>query len=124
MLDTKPNSKILEQALLRVATFEAIDPQFDFGDGMTLREFAALTQAAQSSLRTYNDAVAVVNQSAQAIQDMEKRLVDIGDRMVMGVACKHGVQSQEYQMLEKIRRKAKSKGRSAEPKPTNLPAQA
>jgi hypothetical protein len=56
----------------------------------------------------------VINKNAQAIQEMEKRLVDIGDRMVMGVACKHGIQSQEYRMLEKIRRKAKPRARSVE----------
>jgi hypothetical protein len=114
MLDTKPNSKVLEQALLRAATFKTIDPKINFGEGMTLQEFANLTQATQSSLREYNAAVEVVNKNAQAIQEMEKRLVDIGDRMVMGVACKHGIQSQEYRMLEKIRRKAKPRARSVE----------
>jgi hypothetical protein len=118
-MDTKQSSKVLDQALLRVATFESIDPKISFGDDMTLREFAALTQATQNSLREYNAAVTLINQTAQSIQDMEKRLMDIGDRMVMGVACKHGIQSQEYRMLEKIRRKAKPKARSAENKPTN-----
>jgi hypothetical protein len=116
MLETKPNSKVLEQALLRAATFKTIDPKINFGEGMTLQEYANLTQATQSSLREYNAAVAVINQNAQAIQEMEKRLVDMGDRMVMGVACKHGIQSQEYQMLEKIRRKAKPRARSVENK--------
>lgn len=114
MMDTKQSSKILDQALLRVATFEAIDPKINFGDGITLREFTALTQAAQNTLREYNAAVTIINETAQSIQDMEKRLMDMGDRMVMGVACKHGIQSQEYRMLEKIRRKAKPRARSVE----------
>jgi hypothetical protein len=122
MLDTKPTSKILEQAMLRAATFESIEPRIDFGDGMTTDDFIALTQSTQSALREYNAAVDVINQNAQSIQDMEKRLAEMGDRMVMGIACKHGTQSQEYRMLEKIRRKAKPRVRSVEAKPTEVPA--
>jgi hypothetical protein len=121
MLETKVTSKILEQAMLRAATFESIEPKIDFGDGMTVSEFTALTQSTQFALREYNAAVEVINKNAQSIQDMEKRLAEMGDRMVMGVACKHGTQSQEYRMLEKIRRKAKPRVRSAEAKPTEVP---
>jgi hypothetical protein len=53
---------------------------------------------------------------------MEKRLVEMGDRLIMGVACKHGIQSQEYRMLETIRRKAKPKARSNEAKPVESAA--
>jgi hypothetical protein len=120
-MDTKQTSKILDQALLRVANLEAIDREMDFGDGLTLGEFAALAQSVQTSLRQHNAAVAVVNQTAQSIQEMEKRLVDMGDRMVMGIACKHGTQSEEFRMLDKIKRKAKHRPRSAENKAEGTP---
>jgi TolA-binding protein len=112
-MDTKQTSKVLDQALLRVANLEAIDPQIDFGKGLSLGEFTALAQSVQTSLREHNAAIAVVNQTTQSIQDMEKRLVEMGDRLVMGIACKHGTQSEEYQMLQKIKRKASPRTRAA-----------
>jgi hypothetical protein len=116
-MDPKQTSKILDQALLRVANFEAIDPKINFGDGLTLDKFTALAQSVQTSLREHNAAVAVVNQTTQSIQEMEKRLVEMGDRMVMGIACKHGTQSEEYQMLQKIKRKASPRTKVAGTKP-------
>jgi hypothetical protein len=121
IMDKKQSSKVLDQALLRVATFQSFDSEIDFGEGLTLKEFAALAQSVQTSLREHNAAVETVKQTAQSIQDMEKRLVDMGDRMVMGIACKHGTQSEEYQMLEQIRRKSKHRAKSAENKPEAKP---
>jgi hypothetical protein len=120
-MDTKQTSKILDQALLRVANFEAIDPKISFGGGLTLGEFSALAQSVQTSLREHNAAVAVVNQTTRSIQEMEKRLVEMGDRMVMGIACKHGTQSEEYQMLRKIKRKAAPRTRTAATKAEATP---
>jgi hypothetical protein len=116
-MDTKQTSKILDQALLRVANFDAIDPKISFGDGLTLDKFSALAQSVQTALREHNAAIAVVNQTTQSIQEMEKRLVEMGDRMVMGIACKHGTQSEEYQMLRKIKRKASRRPRTTETNP-------
>jgi hypothetical protein len=116
-MDTKQTSKILDQALLRIANFEAIDSKINFGDGLTLNEFTALAQSVQTALREHNAAVAIVNQTTQSIQEMEKRLVEMGDRMVMGIACKHGTQSEEYQMLRKIKRKASRRPRATETNP-------
>jgi hypothetical protein len=116
-MDTKQTSKILDQALLRIANFEAIDSKINFGDGLTLNEFTALAQSVQTALREHNAAVAIVNQTTQSIQEMEKRLVEMGDRMVMGIACKHGTKSEEYQMLRKIKRKASRRPRATETNP-------
>jgi hypothetical protein len=116
-MDTKQTSKILDQALLRIANFDAIDSKINFGDGLTLDKFSALAQSVQTALREHNAAVAVVNQTTQSIQEMEKRLVEMGDRMVMGIACKHGTQSEEYQMLQKIKRKASRRPRATETNP-------
>jgi hypothetical protein len=124
LMETKQSSKILDQALLRVANLETIDPQLNFGDGLTLQEFSILAQSVQNTLREYNAAVATANQTAQTLQEMEKRLVDVGDRIVMGMACKHGTRSPEYQMLSKIRRKSKHRSRTVENKTANDPKNA
>jgi hypothetical protein len=50
---------------------------------------------------------------------VEKQRVDMGDRIVMGMACKHGISSPEYQTLNTIRRKSKHRSPTTENKTTN-----
>ncbi|MBD2560755.1 MULTISPECIES: hypothetical protein [Nostoc] len=99
----KRTSRVMEKAELRSAGLKAIDLNMDFGDNCNLQNLTKSIEDLRTMLDAYNIALAMIDSSKTKIDEMEKTLNNLTDKMVMGVAFKYGKNSSEYEMAGGIR---------------------
>ncbi|BAU15680.1 hypothetical protein LEP3755_62400 [Leptolyngbya sp. NIES-3755] len=109
----KRTSRILEKAELRMSGLKAVDPTMDFGDSRSLIEMGVEMRKLRDRLESYNRALAEVDSSKKDIDELEKRLADLSDRMLIGVAFKYGKDSREYEMAGGMRKSERIRKSSA-----------
>ncbi|OUL17632.1 hypothetical protein BV372_34705 [Nostoc sp. T09] len=97
-------SRILEKAQLRSARLKAINPKMDFGDACDLENMMQQMEKLRGKLETYNSALAVVESTRIEIEEMEKSLGNLSERLLLGVGCKYGKDSSEYMMAGGVRK--------------------
>ncbi|ACC84331.1 methyl-accepting chemotaxis protein [Nostoc punctiforme] len=100
----KRTYRVLEKAELRVAGLKAIDPSMDFGDARNLQNMTQLIEQYRSKIDAYNTALAVINSSRTEMEELDKALSDITEKMLIGVAFKYGKDSREYEMASAVRK--------------------
>lgn len=93
----KRTSRTLEKAELRISGLKAVDPAMDFGDSRSLVQMSVQMNRLRDRLESYNRALAEVDSSKKDIDELEKGLADLIDRMLIGVAFKYGKDSREYE---------------------------
>ncbi|MBL1177188.1 MAG: hypothetical protein FWK01_19215 [Pantanalinema sp. GBBB05] len=114
----KRTSRTLEKSELRASAYRAVDPRMDFGDTRTLINLTDQIEQLRTRLNDYNTALAVIDSSKSEIDELEKNLNDLTDKMLLGVAFKYGKDSREYEMAggvrksERIRRSSVSRLKS------------
>jgi hypothetical protein len=100
----KRTSRVLEKAELRTAGLRAIDAQMNFGDTWTLAQMTTLIDQLREKLEAYNMALAIIDSSQFEIEELEKQLSTVSERMLIGVALKYGNDSREYEMAGGVRK--------------------
>lgn len=93
----KSSSQVLETGAKRAAGLEAIDPQLDLGNGLTLALYKTALTEAQTAMNTHNTAVAALDDADNTFKASEARLRDLNERMLAGVASKFGRDSSQYE---------------------------
>lgn len=104
MARKKKTSRALENAALRLAGMKAIDINLSFGDTLTLNHMSGLIDELQDKVEAYNTALSVIDSSKTAIADLEKRLNELSEKMLIGVAFTYGNDSPEYGMAGGVRK--------------------
>jgi hypothetical protein len=104
MPSNKRTYRVLEKAELRVAGLKAIDPSIDFGDARNLQNMTQLIEQYRSKIDAYNTALTVINSSRSEMDELDKTLSELTERMLIGVAFKYGKDSREYQMAGGVRK--------------------
>ncbi|MEH2287981.1 hypothetical protein [Nostoc sp.] len=99
----KRTSRILEKAELRTAALKAVDANMDFGDDCDLQNLTQSIEQLRSMLDAYNSALAVVDSNKSKIDQMEKSLNNLSDKLLRGVAFKYGKNSNEYEIAGGVR---------------------
>ncbi|MEH2424206.1 MAG: hypothetical protein V7K48_25840 [Nostoc sp.] len=99
----KRTSRILEKAELRSAGLKVIDSNLDFGDNCDLQNLTQSIEQLRTMLDAYNIALAMIDSSKTKIDEMEKTLSNLTDKIVRGVAFKYGKNSSEYELAGGIR---------------------
>jgi uncharacterized protein (DUF934 family) len=100
----KRTSRTLEKVELRAAGLRAVDPDMDYGDVRTLSHLAKLMEQLRTKLDAYNTALAVIDSSQTEIEELEKTLSELSERMLIGVAFNYGKDSREYEMAGGVRK--------------------
>jgi hypothetical protein len=100
----KRTSRVLEKAELRTAGLRAIDAEMNFGDTWTLAHMTTLIDQLRGKLEAYNRALAIIDSSQFEIEELEKQLSTVSERMLIGVALKYGNDSREYEMAGGVRK--------------------
>lgn len=100
----KRTSRILEKAELRSAGLKAIAPTLDFGDARNLNNMTQLIEQLRTKIDAYNTALSVIDSSQAEIEELEKTLGDLSEKMLIGVAFEYGKDSREYQMAGGVRK--------------------
>ncbi|MCC5623243.1 hypothetical protein [Nostoc sp. CHAB 5715] len=99
----KRSSRILEKAEFRVAGLKAIDPNINFNDTYNLQNLTQLIDNFHNMLDDYNAAIAMIDSSRKKLDEMEKNLSQVSDKMLMGVGFKYGKNSDEYELAGGVR---------------------
>jgi hypothetical protein len=99
----KRSSRILEKAEFRVAGLKAIDPNINFDDTYNLQNLTQLIDKFQNTLDDYNAAIAMIDSSRKKLDEMEKTLGQVSDKMLVGVGFKYGKNSNEYELAGGVR---------------------
>ena len=100
----KRTYRVLEKAEFRTAGLKAIDPTMDFGDGRNLESMTQLIEQYRTKIDTYNTALTVIDSSKTEMDELDKTLSDLTEKMLIGVAFKYGKDSREYEMAGGVRK--------------------
>ncbi|MBG1265992.1 hypothetical protein [Nostoc sp. WHI] len=100
----KRTYRVLEKAELRAAGLKVIDPNMDFGDTRNLQNMIQLIEQYRTKIDTYNAALIVIDSSKTEMEQLDKTLNDITEKMLIGVAYKYGKDSLEYEMAGAVRK--------------------
>ncbi|MCI5120869.1 MAG: hypothetical protein D3908_06715, partial [Candidatus Electrothrix sp. AUS4] len=94
----RKSSKVITEALERLANLKAIDPDLDLGNGLTVAAYEAKINKAQTSQDTYNGQLAQADAGGNNFRADEKDLNNMSSLMLSGVKVKFGRDSNEYEM--------------------------
>ncbi|MEH2044864.1 hypothetical protein [Nostoc sp.] len=100
----KRTHRVLEKAELRMAGLKAIDPSMDFGNDRNLQNITQIIQQYRSKIDAYNTTLAVIDSYKSEMEELEKTLSDLTEKMLLGVAFKYGKDSYEYEMAGGVRK--------------------
>jgi hypothetical protein len=100
----KRTSRTLEKAELRAIGLKAIDPQLKFDETYTVSYLTNMIEELQAKLDAYNMALTIIDSSQTEITDLEKKLGEASEKMLLGVAFKYGKDSREYEMAGGVRK--------------------
>lgn len=120
----KRTSRVLEKAELRSAGLKAINPNLDFGDAHNLNHLTQLIEQLRTKIDAYNTALSIIDSSKVEIEELERNLGDVSEKMLIGVAFKYGKDSSEYQMAGGVRKSDRIRRSTARRlKASELPSQ-
>ncbi|MEH2165362.1 MAG: hypothetical protein V7K41_01510 [Nostoc sp.] len=100
----KRTYRVLEKAELRISGLKAIDPSMDFGDARNVQNLTQIIQQYRSKIDAYNTTLAVIDSYKSEMEELEKTLSDLTEKMLLGVAFKYGKDSYEYEMAGGVRK--------------------
>ncbi|MEH2161763.1 MAG: hypothetical protein V7K38_12110 [Nostoc sp.] len=100
---SKRTSRILEKAQLRSAGMKSIVPNIKFNEDYNLEKLIESIDELRNKIDVYNTALSVVDSSKTEIDEMEKDLSQLSEKMLMVVAIKYGKDSREYEMAGGVR---------------------
>ncbi|MCC5600480.1 hypothetical protein [Nostoc favosum] len=99
----KRTSRILEKAQLRSAGLKSIVPNIKFDENYSLEKLIESIDQLRNKIDVYNTALSVVDSSKTEIEEMEKNLSQLSEKMLMVVGIKYGKDSREYEMAGGVR---------------------
>ena len=93
----KRSSSVLDKADQRAAGLSSIDPKLDLGEGLTLSAFQSKINDTRKRLTEYNTQLSDTDAAQTSLDTGETELADLTERMLKGIASRHGRDSEEYE---------------------------
>lgn len=100
----KRSSPVLDRGERRAAALKSLGHSLNLGDGLTLENYMLQLEMLRSQLATYNESLSFVDRALSTVQDTEKEIRELSERMLIAVAAKYGKNSYEYEMAGGIRK--------------------
>jgi hypothetical protein len=88
----KPSSST-EKAVQRAAGIASISAAEDLGSGLTIAAFQTLIAQTQKAIADYNTALSAIEPLQNLVDQKERELAELSERMLIGVAAKYGKDS-------------------------------
>ncbi len=107
MARRKRNSTVLARAERRIESLQSINTALDFGNNLTIEAYANSINDLRSKLAAYNTALSAIDKMADDVNTAEQVLLDISEKMLLGVGSRYGKSSQEYEMAGGVRRRGR-----------------
>jgi hypothetical protein len=89
-------SKALEISRRRLERLQSIDPQPDFGSGLSIAGFESTIDDVAVLEADYNKSLSESDTKRTALRTGEKVLLDYRERILSAIAFKYGKDSEEY----------------------------
>ena len=121
MARRRRTSDVLETARQRLAGLKSINPAPDFGAALTLVAYETKASAFDTSLDTYNQHLAALDDEQNTIDAAEEDLRDWNRRILSAAEAHYGPDSSEYEVAGgtcKSERKKSPKPSGTTPPPT------
>ncbi|WP_017656036.1 hypothetical protein [Fortiea contorta] len=99
----KRTSRVLEKAHLRFSGLKSILPAVKFDEDYSMEKLITSIDHLRTKIDVYNSALSVVDSSRTEIEEIEKNLSQLCEKMLMAVAIKYGKDSREYEMAGGVR---------------------
>jgi hypothetical protein len=115
MARQKLGSRDLKNAKLRLGNLEAISPDLDLGDGLTLSAYTKVIHNFEEKLKVYNSFLATLDGLRSELSIDLLTLRDFSERMLMGVGTKFGKNSPEYKKAGGVRKSERKRSRRTSP---------
>jgi ABC-type hemin transport system substrate-binding protein len=103
MSRSKRTSRILEKTELRAAGLKYIVPNIKFDEDYSLKKLTEAVEQLRNKINVYNTALSMIDSSKTEIEEMEKNLSSLTEKMLMVVAIKYGKDSREYELAGGVR---------------------
>jgi uncharacterized protein YukE len=100
----KKSTSHYDDAVQRSAGMKSISPTLDLGNGLTVVAYETAINDFRQKLDEYNTSLSEADSRLNTVKDTEKKLRDLSERMINGVASKYGKDSDEYEMAGGIRK--------------------
>lgn len=113
MARTKKQSSHYDVAVTRLASIKSISPTLDLGNGLTVSTYEAAVLDFRQKLDEYNMSLSEADSKLNTVNETEKKLRDMSERMLTGVASKFGKDSDEYEMAGGSRKSDRKPQRNA-----------
>lgn len=117
MARRKRNSSTLARAERRIESLGSISATLDLGNGLTLEAYQSLIRDLRLKLALYNTTLSSIDKLADDVNTLEQAVLEMSEKMLMGIGSRYGRTSQEYEMAGGSRRK--SSRRATPLTPTN-----
>jgi hypothetical protein len=121
MARRKRNSSVLERADRRIESLQSISVQLDFGQGLTIQAYTVTINDLRSKLAAYNTALSTIDKLTDDVNNAEKAVIAMSEKMLLAVGSRYGKTSPEYEMAGGARRGTTKKKQSVlgNSKPSN-----
>jgi hypothetical protein len=86
MIRAKMSSDTYEAAFKRMAACKSIDPDFDFGNGLTQSSYQTVIEDVKSALDDYNTSLSIALDKLNSLEDKEFTLRSWNSRILNAVA--------------------------------------
>ncbi len=109
-------SATIARAQLDLANLQAIDPHLDLGDDLSIDALEELIEETQEAIAQFNIASATIVTNRKLIREKEAAIVDLSQRLRLGVGARYGKNSDEYQLANRASKRGKNarSGKTAE----------
>ncbi|MBW4694317.1 MAG: hypothetical protein KME27_21440 [Lyngbya sp. HA4199-MV5] len=94
----KRRSATLEKAQARLNGLRSVHAEMDLGNGLTLRDYAALIATSDTRLQAQNLALSEADRTRIEFAETEAALSTLSSRILSAVAAMYGKDSKEYEM--------------------------
>ncbi|WP_035139294.1 hypothetical protein [Fischerella sp. PCC 9605] len=111
MAQRKRNSSALTKAERRIEGLQTINPDLDFGNGLSIATYNTMVNELREKLAAYNQARTMVDKTHNALVDAERALNNYSEHMLLSVASRYGKNSDEYEMAGGTRKSDRRKAR-------------
>ncbi|MEH1905933.1 MAG: hypothetical protein V7L04_32290 [Nostoc sp.] len=113
MAQRKRNSTALTKAERRIEGLQTINPELDFGNGLSIVTYNSIVSELREKLASYNQARTIVDKTQNTLLDAERALNSYSEQMLLSVASRYGKNSDEYGMAGGTRKSDRKKARPA-----------
>ncbi|MBD2415813.1 hypothetical protein FACHB389_27390 [Nostoc calcicola FACHB-389] len=103
MARKKRKSSVLEKVESRAAGMKLIDPTIKLDDDYSLDKLLESIEQLHNKLDVYNNALSVADSSLTEVEEMEKNLSKLSQKMLMLIAIKYGKDSPQYETAGGVR---------------------